>query len=162
VLLVGDGKLGQLIGQTLALTGCQLLVVGRHAQKLALLTRRGIATGTAEDVEVGAFDVAVECTGNPQGFALARGALRPRGTLILKSTYAGKLAVDASALVVDEIAVVGSRCGPFAPALRVLAAGRVEVEPLIQARYGLEEGLMAFAKARARGCLKVLLDIGEG
>ena len=70
--------------------------------------------------------------------------------------------MDALALVVDEIAVVGSRCGPFAPALRVLAAGRVEVEPLIQARYGLEEGLMAFAKARARGCLKVLLDIGEG
>jgi len=161
VVLVGDGKLGQLIGQTLALTGCELLVVGRHEQKLALLSRRGIATGTAEDVEVGTFDLAVECTGNPQGFALARGALRPRGTLILKSTYAGNLAVDASGLVVDEIAVVGSRCGPFAPALRVLAAGRVDVEPLIQDRYGLEEGLVAFARARERGCLKVLLDIGE-
>lgn len=160
VLLVGDGKLGQLIGQTLALTGCQLLVVGRHPQKLELLSRRGIVTGTAEDVEAGAFDVAVECTGNAEGFALAHSALRPRGTLVLKSTYVGKLALDASALVVDEIAIIGSRCGPFAPALRTLAAGRVDVEPLIQARYGLQDGLQAFAKARERGCLKVLLEVG--
>ena len=161
VLLLGDGKLGQLIAQTLALTGCELLVVGRHPQKLALLSGRGIATGTAEDVEAGAFDVAVECTGNAEGFALAQRSLRPRGTLVLKSTYAGKLALDASALVVDEIAVVGSRCGSFAPALRTLAAGRVEVEPLIQARFSLQDGLKAFAKASERNCLKVLLNIGE-
>ena len=161
VLLVGDGKLGQLIGQTLALTGCQLLVVGRHEQKLDLLSRLGIAVGSADDVEAGTFDVAVECTGNPEGFALAQRALRPRGTLVLKSTYAGELALDASSIVVDEIVVVGSRCGPFAPALRVLAAGRVQVEPLIQARYRLQEGLKAFARARERGCLKVLLEVGQ-
>ena len=161
VLLVGDGKLGQLIGQTLALTGCQLLVVGRHEQKLDLLSRLGIAVGAADDVEAGTFDVAVECTGNPEGFALAQRALRPRGTLVLKSTYAGELAFDASSIVVDEIVVVGSRCGPFAPALRVLAAGRVQVEPLIQARYRLQEGLKAFARARERGCLKVLLEVGQ-
>ena len=161
VLLLGDGKLGQLIAQTLALTGCELLVVGRHPQKLALLSGRGITTGTAEDVYAGAFDVAVECTGNAEGFALAHRSLRPGGTLVLKSTYAGKLALDASALVVDEIAVVGSRCGSFAPALRTLAAGRVEVESLIQARFSLQDGLEAFAKARERNCLKVLLNIGE-
>jgi threonine dehydrogenase-like Zn-dependent dehydrogenase len=161
VLLVGDGKLGQLIGQTLALTGCQLLVVGRHEQKLDLLSRLGIAVGSADDVEAGTFDVAVECTGNPEGFALAQRALRPRGTLVLKSTYAGELALDASSIVVDEIVVVGSRCGPFAPALRVLAAGRVQVEPLIQARYRLQEGLKAFARARERGSLKVLLEVGQ-
>ena len=161
VLLVGDGKLGQLIGQTLALTGCQLLVVGRHEQKLDLLSRLGIAVGSADDVEAGTFDVAVECTGNPEGFALAQRALRPRGTLVLKSTYAGELALDASSIVVDEIVVVGSRCGPFAPALRVLAAGRVQVEPLIQACYRLQEGLKAFARARERGCLKVLLEVGQ-
>ncbi len=136
-------------------------MVGRHEQKLDLLSRLGIAVGAADDVEAGTFDVAVECTGNPEGFALAQGALRPRGTLVLKSTYAGELAFDASSIVVDEIVVVGSRCGPFAPALRVLAAGRVQVEPLIQARYRLQEGLKAFARARERGCLKVLLEVGQ-
>ena len=89
------------------------------------------------------------------------GYLRPRGTSVLKSTYAGKLALDASAMVVDEIAVVGSCCGSFAPALRTLAAGRVEVEPLIQVRFSLQDGLKAFAKARERDCLKVLRNIGE-
>ena len=121
----------------------------------------GIAVGAADDVEAGTFDVAVECTGNPEGFALAQRALRPRGTLVLKSTYAGELAFDASSIVVDEIVVIGSRCGPFAPALRVLAAGRVQVEPLIQARYRLQEGLKAFGRARQRGCLKVLLEVGQ-
>ena len=105
--------------------------------------------------------MAVECTGNAEGFALALRSLRPRGALEIESTYAGKLALDASALVVDEIAVVGSRCGSFAPALRTLAAGRVEVESLIQVRFSLQDGLKAFAKARERECLKVLLNIGE-
>jgi threonine dehydrogenase-like Zn-dependent dehydrogenase len=161
VLLVGDGKLGQLVGQTLAQTGCRLLAVGRHEEKLALLARRGIATGAERDVEEGAFDLAIECTGNAEGFDLALRGLRPRGTLVLKSTYAGRLKLDASSLVVDEIAVVGSRCGPFAPALRLLAAGQVDVGSLIQGRYRLAEGLAAFARARERGCLKVLLDIAE-
>ena len=162
VLVVGDGKLGQLIGQTLGLTGCDLLVVGRHPEKLEQLSRRGVQTGVGERaVEEGSFDMVVECTGNAGGFELARRALRPRGTLVLKSTYAGRLSVDASGLVVDEISVIGSRCGPFAPALRLLAAGRVEVEPLISARYPLERGEAAFAKAAEKGVLKVLLDIGE-
>ena len=88
-------------------------------------------------------------------------ALRRRGALVLKSTYAGKFALDASALVVDEIAVVGSCCGSSASALRTLAAGRVEVESLIQVRFSLQDGLKAFAKARERDCLKVLRNIGE-
>ena len=159
VLLVGDGKLGQLVGQTLALTGCDLLAVGHHEGKLSLLSQRGIATSTGEEIEVGAFDVAVECTGNAEGFALARRGLRPRGTMVLKSTYAGQLKFDASALVVDEITLVGSRCGPFEPALRFLAAGRVDVGPLIEDRYELQDGLEAFVRAREKGRLKVLLDI---
>ena len=105
--------------------------------------------------------MAVGFTGNAKGFALARRSLRPRGALVIKSTYAGKLALDASALVVDEIAVVGSRCGSFAPALRTLAAGRVEVESPIRVRFSLQDGLKASAKARERDCLKVLLNIGE-
>ncbi|GET37693.1 MDR/zinc-dependent alcohol dehydrogenase-like family protein [Microseira wollei] len=159
VLVVGDGKLGQLVAQTLALTGCDLLVVGRHQHKLANLAARGIKTGLADAVTDRAFDLSVECTGNPEGFAIARRALRPRGTLVLKSTYAGHLTFDASSLVVDEITLIGSRCGPFAAALEVLAAGKVDVEPLIQARYPLSEGLTAFTRAQERGVLKVLLEI---
>lgn len=159
VLVVGDGKLGQLVAQTLALTGCDLWVIGRHPEKLANLAARGIQTGLAEAVIDRSFDLSVECTGNPEGFAIARRALRPRGTLVLKSTYAGQLTFDASSLVVDEITLIGSRCGPFPAALDLLAAGKVDVQPLIQARYPLSEGLAAFNHAQQRGVLKVLLEI---
>jgi threonine dehydrogenase-like Zn-dependent dehydrogenase len=159
VLVVGDGKLGQLVAQTLALTGCDLLVVGRHADKLAKLECRGIKVGFADRVTAKSFDLAVECTGNTEGFNLALAGLRPRGTLVLKSTYAGKLTLDASALVVDEITVVGSRCGPFAKALKLLEADRVDVTNLIEACYPLEDGLAAFARARQKGVLKVLLSM---
>ncbi|MBF2004296.1 MAG: alcohol dehydrogenase catalytic domain-containing protein [Chlorogloeopsis fritschii C42_A2020_084] len=159
VLVVGDGKLGQLVAQTVALSGCELLVVGRHPEKLANLEARGIKTGFADAVTDKAFDVSVECTGNAQGFAIARRALRPRGTLVLKSTYAGNLSLDASSLVVDEITVIGSRCGPFPLALEVLAQGKVDVQPLIHARYSLSEGLAAFAHAQTKGVLKVLLEM---
>ncbi len=161
VLVIGDGKLGQLVAQTLALTGCDLLAVGRHPEKLANLEARGIKTGFADAVQDRIFDVSVECTGNPEGFAIALRALRPRGTLVLKSTYAGKLSIDASALVVDEITLVGSRCGPFPDALKLLAEHKVDISPLIQARYPLSEGLNAFAHAQRKGILKVLLAIGD-
>jgi len=160
VLVVGDGKLGQLVVQTLALTGCALLVIGRHDAKLALLAARGIETGRADRVTPGEFDVAVECTGNPEGFAVAQRAVRPRGRLVLKSTYAGALTLDAAAVVVNELTLIGSRCGPFAPALRLLAEGRVAVEPLIHARYPLAQAITAFEHAQRPGVLKVLLDIG--
>ncbi|OUC11807.1 MAG: alcohol dehydrogenase [Alkalinema sp. CACIAM 70d] len=161
VLVVGDGKLGQLVAQTLALTGCELLAVGRHAEKLANLSDRGIATVLADQVTPGIYDVAVECTGNPSGFETARRSLRPRGTIVLKSTYAGQLSLDMSAIVVDELTIVGSRCGPFAPALALLAQGKVDVTPLIQARYPLSQGLAAFDQAQQKGILKVLLEMGD-
>ncbi len=160
VLVVGDGKLGQLVAQTIALTGCELLVVGRHREKLANLEARDIKTGLVDSVTDRYFDISVECTGNPEGFAIARRALRSRGTLILKSTYAGNLNLDASSLVVDEITLIGSRCGPFAAALEVLAKEQVDVQPLIHARYPLTEGIAAFEHAQNRGVLKVLLEIG--
>lgn len=159
VVVVGDGKLGQLIARALRLTGCELTVIGRHVSKLQVMADEGIATAFAQAVPSGVFNVAVECTGNADGFELARACLRPRGTLVMKSTYAGQLPIDPSVLVVDELTVVGSRCGPFAPALRLLAEGRVAVEPLIQARYPLSEGLAAFEHARRPGALKVLLEI---
>src|SRR5204863_5700623 len=117
VLVVGNGKLGRLIAQTLSLVGCSLLVVGR-----------GDKAPPAKS-----FDVAVECSGNPDGFAIARNALRARGTLVMKSTYTGALTVNASSLVVDEITLVGSRCGPMAKALTLLAARRVDVRPMLHA-----------------------------
>ena len=159
VLVVGEGKLGQLVAQTLALAGCRLLVVGRHAAKLALLGARGIATAGSEAVQRADFDVAVECTGNPEGFALAQRAVRPRGTIVLKSTYAGALTLDASGVVVNELTLIGSRCGPFAQALALLAGRRVAVEPLIHARYPLTDAVTAFEHAQRPGTLKVLLDV---
>jgi threonine dehydrogenase-like Zn-dependent dehydrogenase len=156
VLVVGDGKLGQLVAQVLARAGCELLVAGRYKHKLDLLSARGIATTTAEP---GAgFDVAVECSGSPDGFATARRSLRPRGTLVMKSTYAGALTLDAAAIVVDEITLIGSRCGPFEPALRLLAEQAVEVSPLIEARYPLERALDAFEHAQRPGVMKVLVE----
>ena len=160
VLVVGDGKLGQLVAQTLALTGCKLLVVGRHRNKLDRLAARGIKTGLADAVTERAFDLSVECTGNPEGFAIARRALRPRGTLVLKSTYAGHLTFDASSLVVDEITLIGSRCGPFPQALQLLSQNKLDVNYLIQTRYPLDEAIAAFDRAQERGVLKVLLEIG--
>jgi threonine dehydrogenase-like Zn-dependent dehydrogenase len=167
VLVVGDGKLGQLVAQTLSLTGCDLLAVGRHQQKLANLEAQGIKVGFVDAVcdtlsgslRERSFDITVECTGNDSGFDIARRALRPRGTLVLKSTYAGNLSLDASALVVDEITLIGSRCGPFAPALELLAQGKISVEPLIQARFPLADGLSAFERAQTRGVMKVLLEM---
>ncbi len=136
-------------------------VLGRHESKLSLLRECGMAAvqelaGEAE------FDIVVECTGNPGGFERARAAVRSAGTLVLKSTYAGALTVDASALVVDEIRLLGSRCGPFAPALALLESGAVAVDRLISDRFRLRDGLDGFARARRRGVLKVLLDVADG
>jgi threonine dehydrogenase-like Zn-dependent dehydrogenase len=157
VLVVGDGKLGQLIARTLALTPCELLVAGRHGRKLSLLREAGISTGSVDEVTERCYDLVVECTGNTDGYRIARRAVRPCGTIVLKSTYAGSLKLGASSLVVDEVTVVGSRCGPFAPALRLLSEGRVDVRPLIEARYPLSRGLEAFEHARRSGALKVIV-----
>jgi threonine dehydrogenase-like Zn-dependent dehydrogenase len=158
ILVIGDGKLGQLVAQTLALTGAELLAVGRHESKLAHLEARGIRTGLAGAIAPKSFDIAVECTGNPDGFVLALGALKPRGTLVLKSTYAGKLQVDASSIVVDEITLIGSRCGPFPAALNLLSQGLVDPSYLIEGRYPLDQGIAAFNHAKTKGTMKILLQ----
>jgi len=160
VVVLGDGKLGLLVAQALALMGCDLLTVGRHREKLAILARRGIPTALEAEAEGLAADVVVECTGRPEGFAAARRILRPRGTLVLKSTYHGYVEADLTGLVVDEITLVGSRCGPFPPALRLLQRGLVDVQPLISAVYPLDRGMEAFARAAEPGVLKVLLQVG--
>lgn len=160
VVVIGDGKLAQLVAQTLALTGCALSVAGRHPGKLALLAARGVATMASADMPEGRADVAVECTGNAEGLELARRAVRPRGTVVLKSTYRGRAPLDVSRIVVDEVTLVGSRCGPFAPALALLAEGKVDVAPLVRARFPLREAVAAFAEAARPGVLKVLVEVG--
>ncbi len=159
VIVVGDGKLGLLCAQVLALTGCDLLVIGRHREKLDLLARRGIPVALEGEGPFGQADVVVEATGHPGGFQTARKLVRPRGRLVLKSTYHGLLETNMTMVVVDEVTLQGSRCGPFAPALRLLRQRLVEVAPLIQARYPLTEGRVAFERAATKGTLKVLIEV---
>lgn len=164
VYVLGDGRLGLLCAQVLALTGCRLSVIGRHTAKLAHLQNRpGIKTVVADAAALEGLvdepaDVVVEATGSPEGFALARRLVRPAGTLVLKSTYAGALPnFDASRLVVDEITLIGSRCGPFGAALRLFEQELIRVKPMIEACYPLEDGAQALAHAGRKGVLKVLI-----
>ena len=159
VVVFGDGKLGQVIAQVLATTGCALTVVGRHPRKLAHLAARGIAT-QLEPPPPRRADVVVDCTGRREGLQAALAALRPRGTLVLKSTFAGETALNLSAIVVDEITIVGSRCGPFAPALAALASGAVDGRSADRARaVPLADAVeRAWRAPRRPGTLKVLLS----
>jgi len=157
VIVLGDGKLGLLVAQVMRLTGCDLVAVGRHAAKLSILERQGTAICVADSCEGMTADVVVDCTGQPAGFASARATVKPRGTLVLKSTFQGQNEVNLTSVVVDEVSLVGSRCGPFAPALRLLAMNLVDVESLVTATYPLDDALAAFEHARAKGTLKVLL-----
>jgi threonine dehydrogenase-like Zn-dependent dehydrogenase len=161
VLVVGAGRLGQLIARVLRLSGCDLAVVARHARQRALLEAAGVRWIDEASVPARAMDLVIEATGAPAGFALARAAVRPRGRLVLKSTYAGPVETDLSSLVVDEVAVIGSRCGPFPPALRLLAQGLLDPTPLIDARFPLDQALTALEHAGRPGAMKVLLDCGS-
>ena len=158
ILLIGAGRLGQLIAQTLALTGCDLRVVARHAHQQKLLTERGIRLITENEIQPWRWDIVVEATGSSDGFNLARKAIRPRGTLVMKSTYKGDMTVNFSSIVVDELTIIGSRCGPFAPALRLLEKGEVDPAVLIAKRFRLSEAVKAFEEAAQPGMLKVLLE----
>jgi threonine dehydrogenase-like Zn-dependent dehydrogenase len=158
VVVLGGGRLGLLVAQVLRLTGCELHVLGRRAASLARATQLGLACGLVDEWPAGArADVVVECTGHPAGFATAMRLVRPRGTIVLKSTYAEPLTSDMSRLVVDEIRLVGSRCGPFPAALRLLQAGLVDPLPLVDATFPLAEGVAAMAYAAQPGVSKVLL-----
>ena len=158
VLLVGAGRLGQLIAQTLALTGCDLRVVARYAHQQNLLGARAIRVITEEEIQPWRWDVVVEATGSPAGFSLARQAVRPRGTLVLKSTYKGNLDVNFSSIVVDEINIIGSRCGPFEPALSLMESRQVDPTVLISNEFKLADVLKAFERAAETGVLKVLVE----
>jgi len=161
VAVVGDGKLGLLCAQALrAMTKAEVTLVGKHESKLSVARGRGVETVRLEDLPrsyARAFDVTVEASGSAAGFRTALGLLRPRGTLVLKSTFHGTTEWEAAPVVVDEISVVGSRCGRFQPALELLGRDAVDVESLIHDEMPLSEGLRALGRAAEPGVLKVLI-----
>ncbi len=159
VVVVGDGKLGLLVARVLVLTGCGLTLVGKHPRKLAIARAYGAETLTLEQLKDRKFDVAVDCAGSPSGLQTALSLLQAMGTLVLKTTTAVPPDFHTAQLVIDEITVVGSRCGPFPPALRLLAEGLVDVAPLVEETYPLDEGVEALEHAARPGSLKVLIDI---
>jgi len=157
VLVLGDGKLGNLCAQVLQLTGAKVTALGKHADKLALIKKAGVRTIHLSGWQPRRFDVVVEATGSASGFELALSAVRPRGTLVLKSTIAGNHQVSLAPIVINEINVIGSRCGPFPDALAALTAKQVSVAPLIEKIYSLDDGLAAVDHAARPGARKILL-----
>lgn len=161
VAVLGDGKLGLLIAQVLQLSGLKVTLFGRNANKLAIARPLGIKTVTVDRdnprLPAAAFGYVVDATGSAAGFASATQLVMPRGTIIMKSTVAEKLTIDAAHYIVNEITLVGSRCGRFAPALRLLRSGKLNLAPMISARYALSDATAAFAHAESAGALKVLL-----
>ncbi len=157
--VVGAGRLGLLVAQVLRLHGAQVTVVVRSepARSTATMLRFECVAADAVSPLARQFDIAVDATGQPAGFAAAVALVRPRGTLVMKSTFHGETPIAFSPLVVDEISVIGSRCGPFARAIELLDAGRVDVKPLLAGIYPLERFADAFERAK-RG-LKVVLTM---
>jgi threonine dehydrogenase-like Zn-dependent dehydrogenase len=159
VAVIGDGKLGLLCAQVLANTRAPVTLIGKHQSKLEIAGRRGIETIVPEQAKqrLGEFEVVIEASGAAGGFDLALDLLRPRGVLVLKSTFHGVTELQAARLVVDEISVVGSRCGRFAPALELLKTNAIDVESMISEEWRLSDGLRALERAAEPGMLKVLL-----
>jgi threonine dehydrogenase-like Zn-dependent dehydrogenase len=159
VLLLGDGKLGLLTGHVLAAVGCELTVVGKHPGKLAHLKYDHVTTVLKDDFKKGLYDVVIEATGNAGAFDLAVANVRPRGIIVLKSTYAGGVQFNLSPVVVNEITIIGSRCGLFNEAVDFLLKHRVSFEDMISAEYSLDNALKAFEFSGSPGALKVLVKI---
>ena len=162
VVVLGDGRLGNLCAQVLADFGCNILVVGKHDRKLNVLREINseIKTTLLEDATPSRdADVVVECTGSSTGLPTALQHVKPWGTVVLKTTVAGEQTLALAPIVIDEVRVVGSRCGPFGDALDGLQSGRIKVKPLISERFGLEQAVEALKLTSNQPVLKVLLDV---
>jgi threonine dehydrogenase-like Zn-dependent dehydrogenase len=157
-VVLGDGKLGLLVAQVLRGAGARVLAVGKHREKLAILERLGIETVALRDWRPVPARLVVEATGSPGSFERAIAAVEPRGTLVLKSTFRETPSIDLAPLVVGEIQVIGSRCGPFPPAVRALETGSVDVRSLVRDRVPLCDAAEALRLADAPGALKVLVE----
>ena len=160
VIVLGDGRLGNLCAQVLAGLSDHVLVVGKHEEKLALLGTLGISTALLADVGTDrSADIVIDVTGSETGIPTAMTLVRPRGTIVLKTTVAGTQTLAWAPFVIDEVTLMGSRCGPFDQALEALASGRVNVNSMISGRFDLSQGVEALDYARTRPVLKVLLDV---
>ena len=158
--VLGDGKLGLLAAQVLATDGQPVTLIGKHAEKMAIIANRLIQPQLLAQTPLEpTFDLLVEATGSPEGLRLATDLVRPRGTIVLKTTTAQLPGLPASRWVIDEITVVGSRCGRFPPALQLIREKRLRLRELISARLPLSEAVSAFRLAQELGVLKVLIEV---
>jgi alcohol dehydrogenase len=162
VTVLGDGKLGLLIAQVLQAHGAKVLLLGRHREKMRLVEWSGVTGEVLRDkLPRGSFPIVVDATGSGEGLRSAIAMCEPRGTVVMKSTVHGLVPIDTAPAIVNEITLVGSRCGRFEPALRLLASGRVRVGELISEQFPLDRARDAFQKAGKKGVLKVLLRATE-
>ncbi len=160
VVVLGDGKLGLMIALALNAAGLDLVLIGKHENKLEIAKNQGVKTKLLSDVEIKKeYDFVVEATGSISGFETSLALTKPRGTLILKSTIAASKEFNFAPVVVDEITIVGSRCGQFAPALRLLESGRIDVKPLISDVFELDEAIEAFERNKEKSSIKVIVKV---
>lgn len=157
VAVLGDGKLGLLVAQVLQAHGAKVHQFGRHQEKLRIAERRGVVTEIAATLPIAEFDWVVDATGSPEGLQQAVKMVRPRGTVILKSTLHGEVAIHTAPIIVNEVTLVGSRCGRFEPAIALLANDKVDVASLVSETMPLSQAPHAFEQASRKGVLKVLL-----
>lgn len=161
VLIIGDGRLGLLLCMVLRLTGCSLTVVGKHPHKLSLFENYSAGAMLLDDIRNVSkkYDLVIEASGNPSGWITAIGLVKPRGTIVLKSTYHGDFRFNPAPLVINEISVIGSRCGQFEPALRLLSSGLVNPLPLITEVFKMDDAVKAFEKATHSEALKIIIEM---
>jgi threonine dehydrogenase-like Zn-dependent dehydrogenase len=160
ILIVGDGKLGLLINHALSTTNAHITHVGKHADKLKLIKSNGSQIFHTDEMPAKQYDIVVEATGSTSGFQFSLNHTKPRGILVLKSTIADDQQINLTPIVVNEISVIGSRCGLFQPAIEYLRTG-IDLSPIVQAVYPIENGIEAFEKANQKGSLKILIEINN-
>lgn len=162
VAVIGDGKLGALAAQVLSARAGSFVLLGKHADKLSRIKKYfDIETASADSFKPGSFDIIIECSGSPTGLDTATSLLKPRGTLVLKSTFHEKPCIDTSLWVINELTIVGSRCGRFAPAMAALKSAAVKPLPLIDGVFPASKAVKAFDYAQKKGVFKVLLKFDE-
>ncbi len=159
VCLLGDGKLGLLIGQVIALTGCRLTVAGKHEEKLSIMSSMGISTVNLSDFKERDFDYVIDSTGSSSGLMTAVEIVKPLGKIILKTTVADEAQLNINQIVIKEITLIGSRCGPFEEAIDALESKKVDVMPLVSRVFSLDDGLSAFEYAMEKNVLKVIIGV---
>ena len=160
VIVLGDGKLGLIIALALSAAGLDITLVGKHEEKLKIAAEQGVKTKLLSELKIEkAYDFVVEATGSISGFETSVALTKPRGTLILKSTIAASKEFNLAPIVVDEITIVGSRCGQFAPALRMLEQKRIDVKPLISDIFDIDASIAAFERNKEKSSVKVLVKV---